>query len=103
MPDISRKERMRRLAVIEMVLGVNAQLFELGENRDMHVVLMAVRLGNYQDRPMTALAAVTNLPRTTVIRHIKALEELGRVSVVNAGRRAIPILIGKDQPLVNLS
>ncbi|MER8582657.1 helix-turn-helix domain-containing protein [Mesorhizobium sp. M1423] len=102
MPNLTAKERKRRVPVIELILGVNSQLTALGESRDMLIVLMAIRLGNYQNRPMdvTALAAATSLPRTTVIRHIKALEELDRIKVVNAGRRAIPILIGTDSPLV---
>ncbi|MER8418760.1 hypothetical protein [Mesorhizobium sp. M0199] len=101
MPNIPAKERLRRVAVIELILGTNAELAALGDSRDLHVVLMAIRLGNYQKRPMdvTALAAATSLPRTTVIRHIKALEGLDRIKVVNAGRRAIPILIGTDRPL----
>ncbi|MER8406970.1 helix-turn-helix domain-containing protein [Mesorhizobium sp. M1307] len=102
MPNITAKERLKRVAVIELVLGLTTELDKLGTSRDMHIVLMAIRLGNYQGRPMdvTALAAATSLPRTTVIRHIHALEELGRVKVVTNGRRAIPLLIGSDLPLV---
>ncbi|AIK68479.1 hypothetical protein Lo5R7ANS_09 [Mesorhizobium phage vB_MloP_Lo5R7ANS] len=102
MPNVTAKERMKRSAVIELILGACIELDKLGESRDLHVVLMAIRLGNYQKRPMdvTALAAASGLPRTTVIRHIKALEELGRIKVVNTGRRHIPILIGTDRPLV---
>lgn len=102
MPNLTAKERKRRVPVIELILGVNSQLAALGESRDMIVVLMAIRLGNYQNKPMdvTALAAATSLPRTTVIRHIKALEELNRVKVVNTGRRSIPILVGTDRPMV---
>ncbi|MER8510923.1 helix-turn-helix domain-containing protein [Mesorhizobium sp. M0894] len=101
MPNVPAKERVRRTAVIELVLGICAEMVALGDNRDLHLVLMAIRLGNYQKRPMdvTGLAAATSLPRTTVIRHIKALEELGRITVVNTGRRALPILIGTDRPL----
>ncbi|PBB68124.1 hypothetical protein CK228_13520 [Mesorhizobium sp. WSM4312] len=102
MPNVTAKERMKRCAVIELILGACAELTALGENRDLHLVLMAIRLGNYQKRPMdvTALAATTSLPRTTVIRHIKALEGLERIRVVNTGRRAVPILVGTDRPLV---
>ncbi|RWP18885.1 MAG: transcriptional regulator [Mesorhizobium sp.] len=102
MPNVPAKERQRRSALIKMVLGIAAELDKLGDGRDLLLVLMAVRLGNYQRRPMdvTGLAAATGLARTTVIRHIKALEELGRVKVVNAGRRTIPILTGDDRPMV---
>ncbi|MER8385278.1 hypothetical protein NKH14_07100 [Mesorhizobium sp. M1380] len=101
MPNLPAKERVRRIAVIKLILGARAELSALGESRDLHLVLMAIRLGNYQGRPLdeTALAVATSLPRTTVIRHIKALEELGRIKVVNTGRRALPILIGTDRPL----
>jgi DNA-binding Lrp family transcriptional regulator len=102
MPNTLTKERRKRSAVIELVLGICAELATLGENRDLHIVLMAIRIGNYQGRAMdvTALAAATSLPRTTVIRHVKALEELGRIKVVTTGRRHVPVLIGTDRPLV---
>ncbi|MER9596096.1 helix-turn-helix domain-containing protein [Mesorhizobium sp. M0244] len=102
MPNIPAKERLKRVAVIELVLGVAAEFDKLGDGRNLHLVLMAIRLGNYQKRPMdvTALAAATGLPRTTVIRHIRELVELDRIKVVISGRRAIPILIGDDRPLV---
>ena len=103
MPTTSPKERRRRCIIIEMILGMHGKFIDLSDDTSTTLVMMAIRLGAYQKRPMdiTGLAGVTNLPRTTVIRHVKALEGLGRIKVVSAGRRTIPILsVGSERPNV---
>jgi DNA-binding transcriptional ArsR family regulator len=96
-PNNTPKEKAKRCILIEMMLAIQEALTKLGDDPEVSVVLMAVRLGHYSDRPMdiTSLAGATSLPRTTVLRHLRLLEEGKRVTIQRGGRRTIVTLDGR--------
>jgi DNA-binding IclR family transcriptional regulator len=64
-------------------------------------VVLAVLLGQYQGRPMdiTSVSNLARIPRTSVQRHIKKLEELGKLRVTKIGRRSIVLAASADERL----
>ncbi|MER8641025.1 hypothetical protein [Mesorhizobium sp. M1252] len=85
-------EYQKRAILIRMILDIHgAVLAKLKEPPEVTLVLMAIRLGEMEDRPMDlkSLVAVTHYPRTSVSRHVRELMKLGRVSVVREGRRTV--------------
>lgn len=55
------------------------------------MVAVAIRLGQYEGRPMdvTAIAEATQLPMSSVSRHIKTQRGKGRVKSIKTGRRTL--------------
>jgi DNA-binding transcriptional ArsR family regulator len=97
MPNNTPKEKAKRCILIEMMLAIQEALTKLGDDPEVSVVLMAVRLGHYSDRPMDikSLAGAKSLKRTTVLRHLRLLEENKRVTIQRGGRRTIVTLDGR--------
>jgi DNA-binding MarR family transcriptional regulator len=102
MPKTPPKERAKRVIAIKLILGITRRVIELGDNAYLNVVMMAIRMGIYERKPLdlTAIAKATGLPRSTVMRHVQTLEELGRVKTVTIGRRSIPILSDTERAIV---
>lgn len=97
MPNNTPKEKAKRCILIKMMLAIQEALTKLGDDPEVSVVLMAVRLGHYSGRPMdiTSLAGTTSLPRTTVLRHLRHLEAAERININRKGRRTIVTLDGR--------
>jgi DNA-binding transcriptional ArsR family regulator len=97
MPTNSPREKAKRCILIEMMLAIQEALTKLGDDPEVSVVLMAVRLGHYSGKPfdITSLAGATSLPRTTVLRHLKLLEAHHRIEIRRGSRRTIVTLDGK--------
>ncbi|MER9195289.1 hypothetical protein NKI13_18600 [Mesorhizobium australicum] len=96
--DNTPAERAKRCILIEMMLTIQEALIKLGNDPEVSVVLMAVRLGHYQGKPLdiTSIAGATSMPRTTVLRHLKELEAGKRISIKRGGRRTIVTLNGRS-------
>ncbi|WP_149902398.1 hypothetical protein [Mesorhizobium sp. SARCC-RB16n] len=95
----SPKERAKRCILIEMMLGIQEAIAKLEFDGEVSLVLMAVRLGHYQGKPLdiTSLAGATSLPRTTVLRHIRLLEANDRIAIKRGSRRTVVTLNGKAE------
>jgi len=92
------KERDRVIALSQMVIRAWRLLDGLSVAPEVTLVALAVRLGWYQKRPLdvSAIATMTGLPRSTVNRHIKALEGLNRMAATRIGRRSVPLPTSMD-------
>jgi DNA-binding transcriptional ArsR family regulator len=89
---IDNLENHKRAVLIRMILDIHgAVLAKLKEPPEVTLVLMAIRLGEMEGRPMDlkSLVAVTHYPRTSVSRHVRELMQRGRVAVVREGRRTV--------------
>ena len=94
MPRHSREERARRCVLIRTLLELHTLTREAGIPHEEAIVSMAIRLGQYEGRPMdvTDLAEITGLPLSSVSRHVKALRKKGRVRSIKSGRRILQYL-----------
>lgn len=99
----SKKERAERCVLIEMMLGIQGHLAARTDSQAQSVIMMAIRLGVYQGRPMdlSGIAVAVSMPRTSVIRYVKELEARGKVVQVQSGRRTVPILKDIEDPTVD--
>lgn len=100
MPTTNEQEKQVRRILLRMMLDLHALVTARDRPTEETLVNFAIRLGQYEGRPMdaTEIAAVTTLPRTSVIRHLKAIEERGRARSSRVGRRVIRYIPLTPQP-----
>lgn len=93
MPRKSRETERRRI-LLRLLLELHALIRETGIPHEEAVVAMAIRLGQYEGRPMdvTDIAEMTALPLSSVSRHIKTLRKRGRTRSIKSGRRILQYL-----------
>lgn len=99
----TEKEKERRRLLIELLIETQRLLMRLREHPEVTLIAMAVRLGWLQRNPLdvSSLATYTMLPRSTVIRHLKALEARNRVTTTRHGKRSVPQSTGVDERAVS--
>lgn len=100
MPRQSRETQARRRILIRFMLELHALIRESNFPHDEAMVAMAIRLGQYEGRPMDVsdIAGATGLPRSSVSRHLVALRKKGMVRSVKAGKRTVQHLPLSSEP-----
>ncbi|PLP55566.1 hypothetical protein CYK37_30215 [Mesorhizobium loti] len=95
----SEKENNRRRILLELLIETQRLLVRFRDDPEVTLVALAVRLGWLQKKPLdvSALAASIEMPRSTVIRHLKNLEVRNRITTTRLGNRTIPKSTGVDE------
>ncbi|MEJ5084963.1 MULTISPECIES: helix-turn-helix domain-containing protein [Brucella] len=91
--DLPPKELRRRAIIARGVLDIHAALRKFQDSPAMTMTILAVALGWYEGRPLdtSGVARIASLPRTTVTRHLKALEAEGFLRFSRTQRWVFPI------------
>lgn len=91
--NMAVKEKKRRAILAKGILDIHEALLDYDDSPGMTMVVFAVALGWYEDNPMDAssIARIANLPRSTTLRHLKALEQIGLVKFSRKSRWVFPI------------
>ncbi len=91
MPDASLQQQQVRRVLIRMMLDLHSLVTSQARPTEEMVVSFAIRLGQYDGRALDAsqIAAVTTLPRTSVRRHLNAMQVSGRIEQTRVGRRVV--------------
>lgn len=64
------------------------------------LVQLAIRLGEYEGKPVSAtdIADLVKIPRTSVLRHLSALQAQGQIRAEKVGRRVMLRPLKDDFP-----
>jgi hypothetical protein len=88
---ISPREKARRIASLTSALGVVREMIKLDRSFEDTLILWAVRLSEYQDRPadLAAIEALTGLSHSTVSQNCKRMRKDGRLVAAKDGKRSV--------------
>jgi DNA-binding transcriptional ArsR family regulator len=91
MSAATEQQKHRRRVLIGLILDFNALIRDANRSAEEAMASLAIRRGQYQGRAMdiSSIAAVTRIPKASVIRHIAALRKRGCVRSVKVGRRTL--------------
>ena len=91
MPDATEQQKQIRGILVRMMLDLHSLVTSQGRPTEEMVVSFAVRLGQYEGKALDAsqIAAVTTLPRTSVLRHLSAMQVRGKGAQTRVGRRIV--------------
>lgn len=94
MQSVSPNERKRRAIVLRLMFEMRNIRLQRADPLDMTWIILAIHMGQYDGRPLCVsnIANITHIPRTTVIRHLKALKSQGRATIIRVGQRTIPVI-----------
>lgn len=95
MPRQTRETQARRSILIRLMLDLHALVRDSSFPHEEALVVVAVRLGQYDGRPMDVsdIAREVRLPMSTVSRHIVTLRKKGWLRSERSGRRSVQYLI----------
>src|SRR5262245_29980758 len=90
-PSISPREKARRIASLTSALGIVRALIKLNRSFEDSVILWAVRLSEYEDKPadLAAIEALTSLSHSTVSQNCKRMRKDGRLIAAKDGKRSV--------------
>ncbi|SER27462.1 hypothetical protein SAMN05216548_11460 [Faunimonas pinastri] len=95
MPELpTSTENLEELATARVLFKL-LNLASSAENIELAFIILTIQIGILEGRPMdiSALAAMTGLPRTTVLRKLRDFEQrTGRLRWQSKGSRRIPLI-----------
>lgn len=85
--------------MLRFMFELRSAWIDEGDPVDVTWIIVAIHLGQYEGRPLSVsnIAALTRIPRTTVLRHINELKAQGRAKVIRIGHRTVPIMISPER------
>lgn len=91
---MTEQQKQVRRVILRMMLNLHALVRSRRRPTEELLVNLAIRLGQYEGRPLgaTEIAEIASLPRTSVLRHLKTLEDRGATYSVRVGRRRVRYL-----------
>lgn len=104
------KHAKERLIITRMILRIvkaytcaYMQVESFGSVADEAVLLGAIYVGHYDRRPMTAakLAGYAGIPRATVVRKLKRMEEDGLIKMVEGAACLVTSRLNSPQMLAS--
>lgn len=100
MPTRTDRKKQARGVLIRMMLDLHTLVRSSDRPTEEMLVGFAVRLAQYEGKAADAsmIAESTRLPRTSVQRHIKALEQRGRIRSSRIGRRIVHYIPMASEP-----
>lgn len=85
--------------MLRFMFELRSAWIDEGDPVDVTWIIVAIHLGQYEGRPLSVsnIAALTRIPRTTVLRHVNELKAQGRAKVIRIGHRTVPIMISEER------
>lgn len=102
MENLTTSGRQRRIILIRLFLDFFRLFNRDAGRREQMLVMLAIHLGHYEGKPLdiTAISALTSLPRTSVTRYVNQLRKEHRIKLVRVANRILPVVPagrGQDQ------
>lgn len=91
LPDATEQQQEVRIILIRMMLDLHSLVTSQARPTEEMIVAFAIRLGQYEGKRLDAssIAAITTLPRTSVLRHLSSMQVKGRIAQTRVGRRIV--------------